>query len=62
MNFQSSKLLLLNDSNRLIPALYGQRSLFWSKLQRFSYMGSFSFLEELVQVLTLFCFSVIGSE
>ena len=54
---QSSNLLLLYDFNRFIPALYGQLFLFWSKLQRFLYKGGVSFLRNLVQVLTLFCFS-----
>ena len=62
MIFQSSNLPLLYDFNRIIPALYGQLFLFWSKLQRFSYMGGVSFFRHLVQVLTLFCFSVICSE
>ena len=62
MNFQNSKLLLLYDSNRFIPALYGQPLLFWSKLQRFPYMGGVSLFGDLVQDLTLLCFSVICSE
>ena len=44
---------------QLIPALYGQLSLFWSKLQRFPYMEGDSLFGDLVQVLTLFCFSLI---
>ena len=43
MILQSSKLLLLYDFNRFIPALYGQPFLFWSKLQRFPYMEGVSF-------------------
>ena len=43
MILQSSKLLLLYDFNRFIPALCGQTFLFWSKLQRFPYMESVSF-------------------
>ena len=62
MIFQSSNLLLLYDFKRLIPALYGQPFLFWSKPQRFPYMGGVSFFRYLVQVLTLFRFSVICSE
>ena len=56
MIFQSSILLLLYDFNRFIHALYGQPFLFWSKLQRFPYMGGVSFFRYLVQVLILFCF------
>ena len=62
MILQSSKLLLLYDFNRFIPTLYGQLFLFWSKLQRFPYMEGVSFFGNLVEVLTLFSFSVICSE
>ena len=62
MILQSSKLLLLYNSNRFITALYGQPFLFWPKLQRFPYMGGVFFLGDLVQILTLFCFSIICSE
>ena len=55
---QSSKFLRLYDFNQFIPAFYGQLFLFWSKLQRFLYIGGFSFSVDLVQVSTLFCFSV----
>ena len=54
MIFQSSKLLLLYDFNRSIPALYGQFVLFWSNLQRFPYKGGVSFFGDLVQAITLF--------
>ena len=57
-----STLLPLYDFNRLIPALHGQLFLFWSKLQRFPYKAGVSFSGDLVQVLTLFGFSVICSE
>ena len=56
MNSQSSKLLLLYDFNRFIPAIYGQPILFWSKLHRFPYMGGVSFFDDSVQVFTLFVF------
>ena len=62
MIFQSSKLLLFYGFNQFIPALFGQLFLFWSKLQRFPYMVGVSFPGDLVQVLTLFCFSIICSE
>ena len=42
--------------------IYGQPLLFWSTLQRFPYTGCVSFFRDPVQVLTLFCFSVISSE
>ena len=57
MILQSSKLLLFYDFNRFIPALYGQPFLFWLKLQRFPYMEGVSYFGDLVQVLTLLCFS-----
>ena len=44
-------MLLLFDFNRFIPVLFGQPFLFWSKLQRFPYMGGLSFFGTLVQVL-----------
>ena len=62
MTFQSCKLLLLYDFNRFIPALYGQPFHLWLKLQRLPYIGSVSFFGYLVQVLTLFRFSVNCSE
>ena len=58
MNFQRSRLLLLYDFNRFIPALSGQHFVLWSKLQRLLYMGCVSFFRDLVLVLTLFCFSI----
>ena len=62
MIFWSTNLLLLYDFNRFIPALYGEPFLFCSKLQQVQYMGAVSLFRYLVQVLTLFCFSVICSE
>ena len=62
MNFQSSKLLLLYDFNRFLPASIGQPFLFLTKLQKLPYMGGVFFFGDLVQVLNLFCFSVICSE
>ena len=61
MNFQSSRLLLLYNLNHFISALYGQSFLFWSKRQRFPFMGGVSVFKDLVQILTLFCFSVFCS-
>ena len=57
MILQSSKLLLLYDFNHIIPALYGQPFLLWSKVQRFPYMEGVSFFGDLVQFLALFFFS-----
>ena len=59
MILQSSRLLLVFDFNRFIPALYGQFFLFRSKLQRVPYMEAVSFFGDLVQGSTLFYFSVI---
>ena len=62
MIFQSSKLLLLHDFNWFIPALYGQVFLVLVKTTTVSMYGRYFFFRDLVQMLTLFCFSVICSE
>ena len=54
MNFRVASCCFLYVFNRFIPALFGQPFLFWSKLQRFAYMGGVSFFRDLVQVLTLY--------
>ena len=57
MILQSSKLQLLYDINRFIPALYGKHLLFWSKLQRFPYMEGVSFFGTWCKFYTILFFS-----
>ena len=48
--------MLFYDFNPFSPVPVGQLFLFWSKIQRFPYMGGVSSFEDLMQVLPFFLF------